>query len=193
MAAPGRPPIYSQELADLVCERIASGRSMRDVCRDEDIPARSVVSKWLSTIPGFADQYARAVKQRSEYWIDELCDISDDGSNDWMERNEPNNPGYQYNGEAVARSRLRVDTRKWIASKLIPKVYGDKLDVTSDGERVETISVMRPSREQEHAAKCWQWVSANQEAVRNYLATNQTDLTAFVDAQIKKGNEDVEK
>ena len=54
---------------------------------------------------------------------DETLEISDDGTNDWMKDNE----GYKVNGEHVARSRLRVDTRKWLLSKALPKIFGDKL------------------------------------------------------------------
>lgn len=59
---------------------------------------------------------------------DELLDIADDGSNDWMEREggADGQAGYAVNGEVLARSRLRVDTRKWIVCKMLPKVYGDK-------------------------------------------------------------------
>lgn len=66
---------------------------------------------------------------------DEILEISDDGSNDWMERlgKEGEPAGWQLNGEHVQRSRLRVDTRKWILSKLAPKRYGDKLQHTGDG------------------------------------------------------------
>src|SRR3990172_7086066 len=66
-------------------------------------------------------------------------DISDDGTNDWMASNDPENPGYRVNGEHIARSRLRVDTRKWIASKLKPKKYGEKLDIAHSGS-IETVS-----------------------------------------------------
>lgn len=60
-------------------------------------------------------------------------DIADDGSNDWMESHDPENRGWRFNGEHVQRSRLRVETRKWFLSKLMPKVYGDKSSVELSG------------------------------------------------------------
>ena len=84
----------------------------------------------MANVQGFAAQYARARDAQAEFWAEQLLDVADDGSNDWMERNDPDNPGWDLNGEAVARSRLRVDTRKWLLSKVLPKKYGDKLEVT---------------------------------------------------------------
>jgi len=63
---------------------------------------------------------------------DELFEIADDGSNDWMIKNEPENPGYAINGEHVSRSRLRLDTRKWALAKALPKIFGDKTVVVGD-------------------------------------------------------------
>lgn len=57
---------------------------------------------------------------------DELLEIADDGQNDWMLRNSPDNPGWRENGEAMRRSQLRIETRKWVAARLLPKRWGDK-------------------------------------------------------------------
>ena len=75
---------------------------------------------------------------------DEIMNIADDGTNDWIEQNgdEAARTAYKYNGEAVARSRLRVDARKWVAAKLLPKKYGEKVDVAHygpDGGPVEFV------------------------------------------------------
>ena len=83
---------------------------------------------------GFFAQYARARDVGLDAMADELFDIADDGTNDWMERDGEGNPGYAVNGENVSRSRLRVDTRKWYLSKLAPKRYGEKLEVTEKTE-----------------------------------------------------------
>lgn len=67
---------------------------------------------------------------------EEILDIADDATNDWMADNydEGKTPGYELNGENIQRSKLRVDTRKWLMAKMKPKRYGDKLDVTTDGK-----------------------------------------------------------
>jgi len=92
------------------------------------MPAMSTVFLWLATHKEFSEQYELAVQARSAYHAEELLDIADDGSNDWMERkgDDGSVQGWKENGEAIQRSRLRVDTRKWLLSKLQPKKYGDK-------------------------------------------------------------------
>lgn len=126
---------YLDEVADVICERIALGESVRSICRDKDMPAMSTVFKWLSENEDFAKQYARAREVQADALFDEILDIADDASNDWMEKRNANgeNIGWQENGEALRRSQLRIDARKWMAGKLRPKKYGEKLALT-DGE-----------------------------------------------------------
>jgi hypothetical protein len=127
----GRPSGYTQELADAICAQLAEGRSMRTVCNDESMPCMTSVFKWLRENPEFAHQYARAKEESADAMAEEMMDIADDGTNDWMEvfDKEGDSIGYKLNGEHVQRSRLRIDTRKWLASKLKPKKYSDKVDL----------------------------------------------------------------
>jgi hypothetical protein len=99
------------------------------------MPNRATVFRWLSKFPEFSDQYARAREAQAEALADEILQISDEGQNDWMEKYNQKGEavGWQVNGEAVLRSKLRVDTRKWIASKLRPKKYGEKVDLEHSG------------------------------------------------------------
>lgn len=147
----GRPSDYREETAFIICARMAEGESLRSICRDEGMPDKATVFRWLAKHESFRDQYAKAMEARAETLADEIVDIADDGSNDWIERNDPENPGYRENGEAIQRSRLRVDARKWVASKLLPKKYGERvtqeisgpdgkpvpLRITSDRERAK--------------------------------------------------------
>lgn len=132
----GRPSSYTQEKADEICERLISGESLRTICESEDMPSKSAVCRWLASNTTFRDQYARARQMQADILADEILDISDDGSNDWMEKfdRDGNAVGWQVNGEAINRSRLRVDARKWYAGKLAPKKYGDKLELSGDKE-----------------------------------------------------------
>jgi hypothetical protein len=79
----------------------------------------------------------RAREEQADYFAEEILEIADDATNDWMERRdrEGNNIGWQENGEAMQRSRLRVDARKWLMSKMAPKKYGEKstVDMNVDG------------------------------------------------------------
>jgi hypothetical protein len=119
---------YSQELADAICELLAEGKSTRQICAAENMPSKSSVFKWKKEHPEFADQYARAKEDMLEHYADELVEIADDESND--KSGELEMP----NSVAVQRARLRVDTRKWVLSKLAPKKYGDKLDMNLAGK-----------------------------------------------------------
>lgn len=123
----GRPSIYSQELANEIFDRMGIGESLREICRTEGMPNRATILRWRNENEDFSAQYARAREAQIEALADDIIDISDSGANDWMARNDPDNPGWLANGEHLARSRLRFDARRWLASKIMPKVYGDKI------------------------------------------------------------------
>jgi hypothetical protein len=124
----GRPSIYTPELARLICLRIASGQSTRAIARDEDMPSEATIRSWaVDDIEGFNAQYTRAVQIRAVGWAEEIIEISDDSSQDTYI--DPKSGEERTNHEIVARSRLRTDTRKWMLSKVLPKVYGDKIDL----------------------------------------------------------------
>jgi hypothetical protein len=91
------------------------------------MPAESTVRAWaLDDREGFSAKYARAREIGYHHMADEIQEISDNGSNDWMERHDGDNVAWVANGEHIQRSRLRVDSRKWHLSKALPKIYGDK-------------------------------------------------------------------
>lgn len=140
----GRPTLYTVELADLICERLANGESMRSVCRDESMPAMSSVFKWLREIPQFSQQYAKAKEESADALVEDMLDIADDGTNDWMEKHDKDgeNIGWQLNGEHIQRSKLRVDVRKWAASKLKAKKYGDKLELAGDADNPIPVKII---------------------------------------------------
>ena len=118
---------------------MANGESLRGICRDEGMPAASTVCLWAATDKTFAEQYARAREIQAHTLVDEILEISDDGTNDWMERRSEAEKGagvetgWTVNGEHIQRSRLRVDSRKWFASKVLPKIYGDKISQELSG------------------------------------------------------------
>jgi hypothetical protein len=124
----GRPTDFSQELADRLCERLADGESLRSICDEDEMPNKATVFRWLAKFPEFCDQYARARETQADSLFDEILAIADDGRNDWMKRNGDDERWVE-NGEALRRSQLRVDARKWMAGKLRPKKYGEKLDI----------------------------------------------------------------
>lgn len=121
----GRPSIYNSELADLICLRIATNQeSTHKLCqRYDDMPDTTCIYEWRHKHPEFAHKYAQAKMQQAEIMAEQILDIADDCTKDIRYDKDGNET---CNTEFVARSRLRVDTRKWLASKLAPKIYGDK-------------------------------------------------------------------
>lgn len=140
---------YTEAMARKICEGLADGKSLREVCRAEGMPPESTVRLWaLDDVNGFAAQYARAREIGYHLMADQVLEVADDGRNDWMERNGEDDAGWVANGEHVQRSRLRVDTRKWMLSKALPKIYGDKIDVNHGGGIALTgveVAFVRPS------------------------------------------------
>jgi terminase small subunit-like protein len=117
----GRPSGYSDEIATEICARLADGQSLKDICADPEMPCRQAVHEWIaSNRHGFGDMYMRAREQQTEGFVDEIISIADSvaGCTD---------------AAVVNAARLRIDARKWIASKLKPRVYGDKLNIQEDG------------------------------------------------------------
>lgn len=125
--AGGRPSEFRQETADYICEQLIEGRSLRSICCEDGMPRAPTVCRWLAANEAFRKQYTHARELQADALFDEILDIADDGANDYMGEDE------KYNGDAVQRSRLRVDARKWMAGKLAPKRYGEKLDVNHEG------------------------------------------------------------
>jgi|SRR5579862_7112456 len=115
----GRPTKYSEGLADKICHAIAtSSKGLRKVCAEnEDFPHRDTIFAWLLEKKDFSDQYARARRLQVDVFIDDLIEISD-----------------SCNREDVQVARLQTDIRKWIACKLVPKVYGDKYNEANKQE-----------------------------------------------------------
>lgn len=131
--AGGRPSDYTEELCDRICAELAEGKSLRTVCIPDEMPSTVTVFAWMRKHPEFLNRYARAKEESADALFEETIDIADDGTNDWMTDNDKDNAGYKLNGENIQRSRLRVDTRKWMMSKMRPKKYGDKITTEHTG------------------------------------------------------------
>lgn len=109
-----------------LCRRLIEGESLRTICADPHMPSKPTVCRWLAADEVFQAEYRHAREMQGEALAEEILAIADDGSNDWMKRNrEDGSTDEILNHEHVQRSKLRVDARKWVASKLYPKKYGD--------------------------------------------------------------------
>jgi len=115
-----------------IIERVMNADFYEDIAKDSG-GSRHSLRIWLDARP---DMYARARKARAEKLAEDIIQISDDGTNDYMEKLNQKGEfvGYTVNGENIQRSKLRVDTRKWAASKMFPEKFGDKLALGGDPE-----------------------------------------------------------
>ena len=121
----GRPSIYTPELVQEICDKIASSsKGIKKLCAENPHwPNKDTIFSWLKNHSDFSDQYARAKQCQIEAIVDEMLEIADDTSQDRYTNNQGD---MVCNSEFIARSRLRIDTRKWLAAKLVPRVYGTR-------------------------------------------------------------------
>lgn len=110
--------------------------SLREACRDEVMPSRESVRRWLRDNPEFEQRYAQAIQQRSDAFLEDIIDISHDATNDWMDRRRADGTIDRVpDPEQVARSKLRVHTLMWAMAKCNPRKYGQKVELSGNPER----------------------------------------------------------
>lgn len=133
---------YTKAKAAKICLMLSEGLTLRKICKIEGMPALSTVMRWLGDDKNeaFREQYAQARESQREHWADEIIDIADDGSNDTYIDEKGNT---KTDWDVVHRSRLRVDSRKWLLSKLEPKKYGDKVEAEEPLNPGETKIIFR--------------------------------------------------
>src|SRR5262245_6377738 len=112
----GRPTKYSTEWAEQFCARIAEGQSVAEICGRRDQPSQQSVYTWLREDDDFLERYARAREAQADLFFKEMLEIADRGKDSENESQA-----------RIQRDRLRVDTRKWMAARLAPKKYGDRV------------------------------------------------------------------
>lgn len=117
----GRPTDYTPDLADAICAELAQGKSLKSITDREGMPERQTVYRWLRLYPDFCDNYARAKDDSADSHADNIAEVAEKVASGKLEPNA---------------GRVVLDAYKWTASKLKPKKYGDKIDVTSNGESV---------------------------------------------------------
>lgn len=125
------------EIFNYVCQEIEKGRALRNILKEKEMPSTSTFYQWLDEKEDKAKQYARATEVRADVIFDDILGIADENENDTY----VNEQGIEVvNSDVIQRSRLRIDARKWVLSKLNPKKYGDKTDITSGGDKIQTIA-----------------------------------------------------
>jgi hypothetical protein len=118
---------YTDKVARRICERIACGETLKDICDDPDMPTTTSVRRWaVNDVEGFAERYMRARRLQADWYADEIVSLADNASR-----------------EDVQKARLQVDSRKWVASTLLPRIYGpsQRTEITgADGVPIKTES-----------------------------------------------------
>ena len=146
----GRPTKYSIKLGEEICETIASSsKGTKKLCAEHPHwPCQDTLFTWLKTYPEFSEQYAHAKRCQIEVLIDEILEISDDAAQDQY-MNELGT--LVSNPTAINRARLKVDTRKWLACKLVPRVYGNKIDIESDSSMSDELQQLSADLEAKYS------------------------------------------
>src|SRR5437762_3081092 len=117
----------SKELAEEICRRIVEGETVTTICQDKKMPSKQSVYNWLNDDPEFRRRYNESRMLFYEHMADEILDISDDDSGDFKKvKRRDGTEEFVPDWELVNRSRLKVDTRKWILARVLRKKYGDQ-------------------------------------------------------------------
>lgn len=131
----GRPTVFTQQVANLICVRISEGESLKSITLDEEMPDRATVYRWLAADPLFCDMYTRAREDQADTLADEILAISDEQPEVIAVVNKQGELiEHKLDGAFLQWQRNRIDTRKWIAMKLKPRKYGDRQILAGDSE-----------------------------------------------------------
>lgn len=134
----GRPTVYTDAIADEICRRLAEGESLRAICEDPKLPAESTVRGWaVDDHEGFFRAYDRARCIQADAYADRIVEDADDDSGDVLLGSKG---GRLPNNAAVARSKLKVDTRKWLMERYLPRRFGSKTQVANLNVDLATMS-----------------------------------------------------
>lgn len=131
----GRPTTFTQHIANVICMRIAEGESLREIVKTEGMPDRTTVYDWLLRDETFANQYTRAREEQADTLADEILAIADENPEvDYIRDKHGAVIDIKIDSGYVSYQKQRIEARKWIAMKLKPKKYGDKLALGGDAE-----------------------------------------------------------
>lgn len=129
----GRPSDYTKEIADQICNELSEGKSLRKVCESGGMPSKVTIFAWMRKYPEFLNQYARAKEESADAMNEDLMDLGDEAINHAYNANP------KASSAVVQAVKLKADNLKWVMSKMKPKKYGDKTDITSNGESIVTV------------------------------------------------------
>lgn len=132
----GRPTDYTPALAASICEQLAEGKSLNAICAVDGMPHKSSVYLWLTRHSEFSDMYARAREDQADTLADEIIDIADTPLMGVKTKTDGEGNVETTEGDMLEHRRLQVDARKWVAAKLKPRKYGERIDMNHTGMNV---------------------------------------------------------
>jgi hypothetical protein len=164
----GRPSQYTPAMVDAICDAIASGESLVEICAKPGMPGTRTVYEWLDdeSKPEFPHRYACAREAQADKLAGEILQIADDGTNDTQKDEDGK---VRVDQDVIARSRLRVDSRKWLASKLAPKKYGDKLAVGGADDLPPIEVVTKSMTDAERAVRLSRMLNGNPDVLASLV------------------------
>lgn len=143
----GRPTVYTEELATSICFLISQGISLKIICKEKDMPDKSNVFRWMQTNTDFRDKYRASKEECMDSFADEIIDIADETIELVRKGAEKKSSAY------VQAMKLKIETRRWLMSKLKVKKYGDKLDLTSGDKEIKGNTIIFTSFKDEAKGK----------------------------------------
>jgi len=125
----GRHSEYTLEMANKICDHISKGKSLVDIGKMKDMPTRACIYNWMKKHPEFVDMYTRAREERADLYADEIIKIADEATD-------------------ANLARVQIDARKWVASKLNAKKYGESRTLKGDDKEPIVVDLnITPAKE----------------------------------------------
>ncbi len=132
---------YTTEIAAACCSRIAEGYTIRQIGEIDGYPSDRTMYSWMHKHKEFYNAYQDALVARAEVYREEIIAIADDARNDFMEKaGIGGTPYVTLDSEHVQRSKLRIDTRRWLMASMVPKKFGAKSEVAVVGDPTRPVT-----------------------------------------------------
>ena len=137
----GRPVVYGADNPcwQILCEQISEGKSLSTAIKAEGMPSYQLVMLTLRNSPEFRTMYEKAVESRADRLAEEIIELSDKELPDGLEGSMAS--------AWVQQKRLQVEARKWVAAKLKPKTYGDRIDVAVTDHRISVMDALTQAKQ----------------------------------------------
>jgi hypothetical protein len=133
---------FDEKIATSLLAKIAGGQSVRKICAKAPFPTRETFYRWIRENENFAAKYIEAKDLCADALAEEILEIADEAENDFSVIETEKGKEYRANGAKLERAKIRIDARKWTASKLAPKKYGNNLKVESDNKHTGEMKII---------------------------------------------------